>query len=160
MRSLRKTHGHFQGKHHGHSRIFLDHLVLFVLESWIMMIIVTVKSRVYNSSDVDWCCFTSGYDHWKQTWQNDPLLYSHHYFLHVECFWTKPRAMAESDGQAIPCNLGEWQMWDIGRKEWYTNKAGQLLLDVALVAVGVPIRTRSSSGNTNYRCNLLFKWSN
>lgn len=25
--------------------------------------------------------------------------------------------------QAIPCNLGEWQMWDIGRKEWYTNKA-------------------------------------
>lgn len=25
--------------------------------------------------------------------------------------------------EAIPCNLGEWQVWDIGKKEWYTNKA-------------------------------------
>lgn len=29
--------------------------------------------------------------------------------------------------EAIPCNLGEWQMWDIGRKEWYTNKGIRLI---------------------------------
>jgi len=29
--------------------------------------------------------------------------------------------------EAIPCNLGEWQMWDIGKKEWYTNKGIRLI---------------------------------
>ncbi|CAJ1336401.1 unnamed protein product [Effrenium voratum] len=29
--------------------------------------------------------------------------------------------------EAIPCNLGEWQMWDIGKKEWYTNKGLRLI---------------------------------
>ncbi|CAK9115470.1 Hypothetical protein (Fragment) [Durusdinium trenchii] len=29
--------------------------------------------------------------------------------------------------EAIPCNLGEWQVWDIGKKEWYTNKGIRLI---------------------------------
>lgn len=48
--------------------------------------------------------------------------------------------------QAIPCNLGEWQMWDIGKKEWYTNKARETLALKKLLEVGGEVVTHHELG--------------